>query len=414
MVQRRFLTPDFVNSVQPPAKGEVWIADTHVKGFGLRLFASDKLGKSFAIRVQDETGRLVRKSFSKSRIYRWHSGSSGDEVELGELLKNARSWARDEIDQLKHQNLAEKEGRRDRDEVSRLVREMTFRRAAESLINGVMGRTQSYTTSLFSILKYIPDRLMHRALSEITPEEMAEAIVNNGIDPGNMRKLRSLVVQVYKRTSDFEAGLGSFEEQLSKHIEQRLEAHYDSYPELRKLKREDCDYVLECLESEHNRWHQAMCIRLYFELGAQWRAICDGYWYPYLPFEKKYWFESREYIGDKALNLLARLGVLIAEEFGESLHLFPSTLSDGNKPILVVDPTWRSTLKRCGLPYFPLRLFARRFGRSRNNPSYYLSMLNTNGAMWRAMDNAAEMSKIVTGRSLLPVTSKTYSKDVAP
>ena len=307
MVQRRFLTPNFVNSVQPPAKGEVWIADTKIKGFGLRLFASSRTGKSLSIRLSDERGRIVRRSFDtyRSRTYRSAFADGRFDLQLGDFLDDARSWAQTEIYKLKNLHLTEEEDRRDREEVGRLVREMTFKRAAESLINGlsVMGRSQVYTTSLFSILKYVPDQLMQKTLADITPKEMAEAIVNNGIEPGNVRKLRSLVVQVYKRASDFRSGLWKVEDELSKHFQQRLETQYDPYPGLRELKLHDCERVLEYLENEDARWQQAMCVRLYFEVGAplnrlmqaEWRTIYGEYWYPYLPSDKKHWFEDREH-----------------------------------------------------------------------------------------------------------------------
>ena len=413
MVQGRFLTPDFVNSVQPPAEGEVWIADTKVKGFGLRLFASDKFGKSFAIRVHDETGRLVRRSFSKSLIHRGRPRSFHEEIELGELLEDARSWARQEINELKHLNLAEEEDRKDRAEVAHLVREMTFKRAAENLIKGLRarGRSPAYTTSLFGILKYIPDRLMQKTLAEITPEEMAEALVNNGIDPGNMGKLRSLVVQVFKRADDFGAGLSEFREELSNYIGHRLNADYDPYPDLRRLKRRDYERVLECLERESTRWQQAMCIRLYFEVGAPlsrvmaatWSQIYDGVWYPYLPAGRKYWFVSREPLSDFAAQLIDRINTLVLRDFGEARFLFPSAHRDDDVPIASIEPMWRSALSECGLRYYPLRRFALRFGRRRRTPSYARNTIDYLGLC--EGKNVADVSKILSARDDI---SETY------
>ena len=39
MVVRAFLTSELIDQLEPPDKGELWIADTHQPGFGIRLWA---------------------------------------------------------------------------------------------------------------------------------------------------------------------------------------------------------------------------------------------------------------------------------------------------------------------------------------------------------------------------------------
>jgi len=404
MVQRRVLTSDFVNSVQPPPEGEVWIADIKIKGFGLRLFTSSRSGKSFSIRVSDESGRSIRKTFDLygSPVYICATAEDRFRLELGDFLDDARSWAQTEIEKLKSSTLVEDENRRDRDEVGRLVRKITFQRAAESLIAGLYGRgrSQAYKTSLFSILKYIPDRLMRRALSEITPEEMAEALVDDRINPSNMTKLRSLIVQVFKQADDFGASSSEFLEQLSNHIKQRLKADYDPYSALDVLKRQDYERVLECLEKESTPWQQALCIRLYFEVGAplsrvmsaRWAQIYDGVWYPIMPSERKYWFLSREPLSGAATELIDRINTLVLRDFGETSFLFPSAHRGADAPIASIQPMWRRALSECGLPYYPLRCFALRF-RRRKTPSYFRTTIDCLGL--NSEENMADLSKVL-------------------
>jgi hypothetical protein len=322
MVQRRLLTPDFVNSIQPPEKGEQWIADTKVKGFGLRLFASGGQGKTFAIRVTNKEGTTVRRTFgvyySSAFRFRLHSGHN--ELELGALLDKARSWARREIGNLKHLGLDEEMDREYREQVASHVRDMTLIRAAESLIKGLKaaGRKEAYRDGLFSILENIPAELSSKSLADISAEEMAKALVREEVGPGNIRKLRSLIGQIYKRAGEFGAGLWKFEEELSKHYRKRVEAYGEvRYARLRKLNDDDFLQVLARLKCEQNRWQQAMCILLYLEVGAplnkvmraEWRAVYEGYWYPYSANEKVYWFECREWLNDKADALLENINV---------------------------------------------------------------------------------------------------------
>jgi len=92
------LTPKLVNSLSPPDRGEKWIADTAVPGFGVRLWATPSGGgKAFSIRATDADGKVVRKVF---RPPSWWSFDENPR-QLGEYLKSARYWARNEINRLR-------------------------------------------------------------------------------------------------------------------------------------------------------------------------------------------------------------------------------------------------------------------------------------------------------------------------
>jgi hypothetical protein len=178
MVQRRLLTADFVNNILPPEKGELWIADSKVRGFGLRLFASKGGGKSFCVRTTDETGMVLRKSFSKDWRYKLALRDAQRESKLGDLLEEARDWARREIEDLKHLDMTYHE-RRDRSRsIARLVGKMTLERAAQSLLRGmvVYGRHQAYVDRLDKLFsQYVPDELKKRSLANVPPQKLAKA-----------------------------------------------------------------------------------------------------------------------------------------------------------------------------------------------------------------------------------------------
>lgn len=104
MVERMWLTPDVVDALPLPGQGERWIADTQVRGFGLRLWPT---GRAYAIRVSDQAGRAIRRSFAPDWGADWRdwdmdrafSRSPDDEYapRLGRFLDAARDWARVEI-----------------------------------------------------------------------------------------------------------------------------------------------------------------------------------------------------------------------------------------------------------------------------------------------------------------------------
>ncbi len=86
MLERRRLSDDFVDSVQPPQTGERWIADSAVRGFGIRLWGDKASRKSFARRFPDKCGRTIRRTFSRAQ---------------GSLLSQARDRAGPEFRALK-------------------------------------------------------------------------------------------------------------------------------------------------------------------------------------------------------------------------------------------------------------------------------------------------------------------------
>src|SRR5580704_9760279 len=96
MVERRLLTATFVDSVTLPNRGERWIADTRLRGFGLRLWRSTGgEGKAFAIRAIDTKGRQIRRTYdgeARNEYFPPHQRRT-----LGDALDSARDWAADEL-----------------------------------------------------------------------------------------------------------------------------------------------------------------------------------------------------------------------------------------------------------------------------------------------------------------------------
>lgn len=174
----------------------------------------------------------------------------------------------------------------------------------------VEGRSQPYVDRLDKLFAtHIPKRLKRLPLDEISPKSLAGSLAAMASQGGNLRTLRSFIGQVYDRAADFDGSLHTFAEELSVHFWRKWQsANKLPFPEIKKLERADYEKIFARLEAEEDRWQQALCIRLFFILGApmsrlmraQWRQIVDNKWFPYLPDEKVYWFESLEHLKDDA------------------------------------------------------------------------------------------------------------------
>ena len=135
---RRLLTKDFVNDIMPPEQGELWIADTKVRKFGLRLWATkSRGGKAFCVRA----GPSLRLTYDPylSPLFRYQIWQD-DEFKLGAFLSDARNWAEEELAVLRNtvddELHWEAESHENRDYFHQYVKQLTLEQAAVSLLNG--------------------------------------------------------------------------------------------------------------------------------------------------------------------------------------------------------------------------------------------------------------------------------------
>jgi hypothetical protein len=324
MVKRRRFTPEFVQAVPPPQYGEMWIADTKLRGFGLRLWATKSGGnKAFAVRVVNADGRSVRKTFNLTG--HWPTdldfayGGRTNTHGLGEYLEDARNWARDEIDNEKRRLTVNEEYEVDFEDASDRIQLMTLEKAAQSLISGMRanGRSEKYVARLDKLFyNSVSKKLRTTALKRLSAKAVAKCLVNVEASAGNIRILRSFVSQIFERAANFHGPFLRFQDQLGVEFRKQWDRNYDvRYPELRRLKKSKFRKIFGKLESEKVFWQAALCIRLFFEfhspvarvLSARWDQIDGDHWYPYLPNEKIYWYESRERIGDVAASFLQKI-----------------------------------------------------------------------------------------------------------
>ncbi len=410
MVERARLTSRFVFEAACPTQGERWIADTKIKGFGLRLWSTKSGGqKAFALRVSDPTSKKIRRTFVPSNTRRASFRNEQDEYGLGDHLDEAREWAQDEIDKIKGRPTKYQTTKVERRAIAKLIRTMTLERAANALLMGLRADNASerYRDRLDKLFaRHVPGKIKKTSLENLNPKQLSRALVKANASPGNVRVLRSFISQVLERAVSFDGSLGRFHDEFADEFSTQWERGRDvRYPELRKFPDKKYIEIFSALESDAEYWQQALAIRLYFIfhvplrriLCAQWKQIHDAYWYPYWPDEKKYWFECREKIEGDALAVLDKIKLIGARNFGASHVWFPSRSPRSTLHIPTVEHAWQRALRKSHVKYYPLREFSRSF-REFNNPSYYISFLRQYGAIGRQVQKAAEVSKILTHR----------------
>lgn len=406
---KRLLTKKFVNEVMPPEQGEVWIADTKVRKFGLRLWATKSGGgKAFCVRV----GPSLRLTYDpyQSILFRnriWFE----DEFKLGAFLSDARNWAEEELAVLR--NTAddelhwEAESHENRDYFHQHVKQLTLEQAAVSLLNGMhlSGRSDQYVDQLNKLFhQWEGDELKQKPLDEISIKELARSLVDRKYSWGNIRALQTFIGQVNKQAREFGAGRWKFSEKLGREVRKQIRNKYGvKYPELINLDPAVHEELFKKLEENEEQWQQAYCIRLFFEfrsplsriMAARWCEIYEDHWYPYAPDDRSFWFEVREHITDPAKLLLDKIQFHISKEFGESNYWFPSAIARSVPHITTVNRLWRKTVKELGFEGVPLSIFVLT-KKERNNPSYYGSFWRQYKTIWRELENVAELSKKVT------------------
>lgn len=394
------LTSEIVDTLTPPERGERWIPDQATPGFGVRLWATPSgSGKAFAIRVTDARGKVVRLTYQTSLA--WFVDE--DAPTLGWHLSSARRWAWDQINRLKgrptfeelelrrRKQIAARRGKRTlQQEVDRVTGEMRKKKLSPVYIDRL--------DKLFAV--HLSKDLKMTRISDISPVDLATALVNKQTSASNIRVLRSFLWRVVQSGPLQDLGKHEFSEDFAKAFWERWAENIDvRFPELRDLHKADYKRVFRRLESEKVYWQQALCIRLYFVFGAplsrlmsaEWSQCLDDSWYPYFPNERVTWFMHRQRL-DEAVRLLEKIRRLIRRDFGRSRYWFPSHHGRQVGHIRTVDSVWCNTLHDVGSRYYPLREFAMSF-RPPSTPSYHLSVYRYSEAARRELEKEVQLSK---------------------
>lgn len=376
------LTPETVDTLQPPPKGEIWFGDNHVRHFGIRAWAGRNGGsKAYAIRLRDQFGIVVRETYRPEYDYALYDWSRGWEKPLGYFLEHARRWARDRI--ALHSGEETDDQRRWKRWRRRKTRVLatSIGDAFQTKINRLRRESKDhlYVDHIRNMVgEHIPAAVLDSTFRDVPIRRLADAISKRVISYGNVRVLRAFVGGVFKDASrDFgplHYKLESIQRRCAKNLDARIEP---PYPKILQITDDEYRRFFDELEAADD-WRQSLAIRLYFATGAKlqpvlrarWSDFVDGIWYPFVPDERKLWFEAKERLGAEALQTLGLIKRHHEAERLDSPYLFPSP-GNARQHIKTVQRHWARYCAKSDWNCLPLSHVVLGH-RPRSNPSYSL------------------------------------------
>lgn len=260
MVERVHLTPEFVDAALPPQRGEHWIGDLDIQGFGLRLWTTRSgAGKVFAIRTFSSNGITVRRTFDPKNSSEYQIALLLDRrpAELGSYLASARRWAWSEITRLKGliSYLEKPESIRVREAKRRLLG--TVQEVVDDLLEDMRRRRLSElhiirVDKLLSI--HLPATIRSAPLADLTPNQIARALSNSNPSPSALRLVRRFVGHIFETAAPAEPSFLHFARDLDSHLQLQCASFHSGFPELEDLTVKYYKRMFQRLEAEDKYW----------------------------------------------------------------------------------------------------------------------------------------------------------------
>lgn len=389
MVCRRLLTRDFVDSISPPDSGELWVADTLVRGFGLRLWTTpNSSGGAFAIRVTDAHGRSVRKTYDLFQDYlnnpfrplyfRERFMNQSGSIMLSAFLKPARDWAKVEIGRLKGRlpskeeiRLAEIEYSSMRAKTRHYIEKKSLGELCEIFLDERSRRARGWTEEYADRLRHAFDKFDSQVkirdvtFGELSDGRLTELIERSTISAGNLRNLRSLLNVVLRNVH--EVGGPPIGKVFPGGARYGLQARSLSSV-LDDFSKDDFWEIIKGARKLCLDWRASTCIELCFHFRApitrimsgRWSQIVENRWYPYSASERSSWHYRWSRIDSPEFACLKRAADAAEEEGLHSDFFFPSPIFP-HKPVSNIDRAWFSLLSELGLPRLSLKQCAARY-----------------------------------------------------
>ncbi|MEM9394049.1 MAG: hypothetical protein AAGA38_09335 [Pseudomonadota bacterium] len=381
MVQRRLLTVDLLRDLELPTRQEYWIADTKVRGFGVRVWASDGTARfNYAVRKSDPSGRSVRRSLNLDALRVLHYDPwnfSFLDRDLASFLPEARHWAQLEIAKITGRiesdealDAARKADAEYREWVGRYVSELKLTRCVELVFRSAKyrGWTEEYEDRLWRAY-WAFDKATKAG--DLTIGQLENGVLANKIETapigfGNVRLLRSLLRIVAENVHALKGAQRW--RLLPSHLDPNASPKEEAAEFLENLDGEDFDAFLEKLRNMDASWQSKLSIELAFlfstpfsrVLRGRWSQVHEDRWYPYDPDERKYGRYISERIAGRSAECLK-----LAQDFNKtgSDYWFPAE-SNPNVPIKNIDRTWNRALRECDWPEMPLGFVSKFFSQA--------------------------------------------------
>jgi hypothetical protein len=358
MVERRKFTAEFIDELLPPTKGERWISDADLPGFGIRLWGGRTQGMSYAIRV-NIGGKIIRQSIEMANRY---------------TLEYARSYAIRKIEQLKFKPSP--------NQMAKKIKAMTFEELADFALEGQIkaGRSGQYiddNRSRYSF--YTPKSLSHKHATEVTAQELRDILNCIQNKPAQRRNLRSFYSYMLNLADDHcrDGHFIRVAYQLKDEKVAVFRSRFFAFKPDTSLQETDFQKLFKILRSEKEYPQHADFISFMFSAGApvnpskllkskwdeifikktnsQYLKVQKEYfvWQPKRRTEKSTRIRGQRLDGD-ILILLRKIKKRNDREFPGSPFLFPSKRAHKTEHMTSYKFYWEKIKISTGLPEMPL------------------------------------------------------------
>lgn len=388
MSERVLLTPEFVNSIEPPEAGERWISDLKVRGFGLRVWRQPRgsFGCAYAIRAKGSDGKYVRKTGPSWRFaYDWREEHqlwrqmNGDPTEptFGELLPFAREWANEQILALRGlPTLAEEEEKQE--EFRAFKRTQMSDLSLEKLVELELRRMQyrnidqnyiDRSSKLF--YRYFPSAIRSCTITSIDLAKLNLILNDNNLTDSNFNVLRPLIGRSYK-LAQFYGPIKTIKYWEISKIDRKFNTKV-SRPQLSEWNNDDIENFINFIYDLDASWQSriAICLFLYLKrtplsqlLSACWEQIeimvltdGDQTRASHVNFRWAEGWLGFEQVSDGAGRWLEKALTHKIDQNTYPNYLFPSPREGMKSHLQTIDATWSQALKLKGIPYISIVKF---------------------------------------------------------
>ncbi|HUD87744.1 MAG TPA: hypothetical protein VMR17_14930 [Xanthobacteraceae bacterium] len=269
---------------------------------------------------------------------------------LGEVVGNARRWARERIEEAKGLLTLRDEEAIQRHYIKVAFSRVSLRALAEAKFRGmaVNGASDYYIFALKKVFySHAPLQLQETKFARLGPTEIARCLKSLHKKPGAARMLRAFLGHLLEAAKDFHP----YAHRLLRRSQQLYSPDYDARRVARILvhfAESTFKRIFLLLEKEDD-WVRASFVRLYLELNvpasllmrAKWGQFVDGRFFAWLPGQRKYWHFHARRLDSEIENILCQLRKNCDLKFPSSPYLFPSNASR-NGHITTYKAHWRS------------------------------------------------------------------------
>lgn len=352
---RRRLTPKFVDQLCPPPRGEIWVADTAIPGFGIRAWSGREENKVFAIRTVGPKRVQIRKTICAAKGY---------------LLASAREEAAEIL--LRAQGRLAKLSAMQR--LPTTIPDLTLSDWVRKVLE-IKARAKGNTAYVNQVkdlyANHADQSIGLTTLRNLTTEQVRSCIEELSQSPSQARKLQSFLHSALLFAGRFHHGCLRIAYELR---DARI-IDFDPYaqPGL-GLGGKDFECLFNLLAADRNNRQLALFVAGVFFLGirpkellrAKWNQIEGGY---FTPTRRTDWRRNvdRINIGRTLDWYFQELRAVSDAIDSESEFLFPSTKSIKSGHLTSYFRYWQSIRAKCDLPNEQLFYIARHF----HNPLYY-------------------------------------------